>query len=45
MLEELGESYESISKDPRQGETLTPDMMALNPNGHVPILQDGDHTM
>lgn len=42
MLEETGQPYEIISKDPRQGETRTPDMLELNPNGHVPVLVDDD---
>ena len=45
MAEELGEPYELISKDPRSGETRTPDMLALNPNGHVPVIEDGDFVL
>ena len=45
MVEELGVPYELIGKNPRHGETRTADMLALNPNGHVPILQDGDYVM
>lgn len=40
MLEELGLEYEQVSISP--GETRTPEFLAVNPNGHVPVLQDGD---
>lgn len=40
MLEEVGQAYEIISKDPRTGETRSPEMLALNPNGHVPVIDD-----
>lgn len=42
MAEELGQPYELISKDPRTGETRSAEMLALNPNGHVPVVEDGD---
>jgi len=45
MLEETGQPYEIINKDPRQGETRTAEMLKLNPNGHVPVLVDGDTTI
>ena len=40
MLEEVGQAYEIISKDPRTGETRSSEMLALNPNGHVPVIDD-----
>jgi len=42
MLEELGVPYEGVPKDSRGGETRTPEFMAINPNGHVPTLVDGE---
>ena len=42
MLEELGLEYEGIPKDTQGGETRTPEFLAINPNGHVPTLVDGD---
>ncbi|HAC34936.1 MAG TPA: glutathione S-transferase family protein [Gammaproteobacteria bacterium] len=40
MLEETGQPYELISKNPQNGETRSDEMLALNPNGHVPVLDD-----
>jgi glutathione S-transferase len=45
MLEELGLEYEGIPKDTQAGETRTPEFLAINPNGHVPTLVDGDTTV
>ena len=45
MLEELGVPYEHIKTDFRGGGTRTPDYLKINPNGHVPALQDGDLTL
>ena len=42
MLEELGLPYENVELATRQGETRTPQFLAINPNGHVPTLVDGD---
>ena len=42
MLEELGLEYEGILKDTQGGETRTPEFLAINPNGHVPTLVDGE---
>lgn len=39
-LEELGLSYELKSVNVRKGEQKTPDYLALNPNGKVPVLVD-----
>jgi glutathione S-transferase len=42
MLEELGVPYQGIPKDSRGGETRTAEFLAINPNGHVPTLVDGE---
>ena len=42
MLEELGVPYEGVPKDSRGGETRTTEFLAINPNGHVPTLVDGE---
>jgi glutathione S-transferase len=41
MLEELGVPYES-EKVSFIGETRKPEFLRLNPNGHIPVLKDGD---
>jgi glutathione S-transferase len=43
--EELGLSYESIIVGGPHGGTKTPEYLALNPNGNVPTLQDGDFVL
>jgi glutathione S-transferase len=43
MLEELGLAYEQVPVE--ETETRTPAHLAVNPNGHVPVLQDGDFTL
>jgi glutathione S-transferase len=40
VLEELGVPYERIKIDYRAGGSRTPAMLALNPNGHLPVLED-----
>ncbi len=45
MLEELGVPYEHIKTDFRGGGTRTPEYLKINPNGHVPALQDGGLTL
>jgi glutathione S-transferase len=42
MLEELGLRYENVKTNFRTGETRQADYLRLNPNGHIPTLQDGD---
>ena len=42
MLEELGVPYELVKTDFANGDTRTPAFLALNPNGHVPVLVDGE---
>jgi glutathione S-transferase len=39
-LEELGIPYERVKIDYRAGGSRTPSMLALNPNGHLPVLDD-----
>ena len=42
MLEEIGQPYDHVGTSPR-GETRTPQMLKLNPNGHVPVLDDNGY--
>lgn len=41
-LEEYGTPYELVPVDWQTGETKTSEFLAINPNGHVPVFQDGD---
>ncbi|HEX2795830.1 MAG TPA: glutathione S-transferase N-terminal domain-containing protein, partial [Immundisolibacter sp.] len=41
-LEELGVPYEHVKTNQGAGESRTPEFLKINPNGHVPVLQDGD---
>jgi len=41
-LEEMGVPYEHIPVNQLAGETQTPEYLAINPNGKVPALVDGD---
>ena len=45
MLEECGLEYKAIPVDTRKGEQLAPGFTALNPNGKVPVIMDGDATV
>ncbi len=45
LLEELALEYEFTALDTQAGECRTPDFLAINPNGHVPTLVDGDTTV
>ncbi|MBI3769958.1 MAG: glutathione S-transferase family protein [Deltaproteobacteria bacterium] len=45
MLEELGLPYERVKVDFADGGTRKPDYLKINPNGHIPALQDGDVTL
>ncbi len=42
MLAELGLPYEHVETDTESGATRAPELLRLNPNGHVPVLVDGD---
>jgi GST-like protein len=42
MLEETGLPYEIVPVDTRKGEQHTPAFRAINPNGKVPAIVDGD---
>lgn len=41
-LEELGVPYEHVKTNQGAGESRTPEFLKINPNGHVPVLTDGD---
>ena len=45
MLEELGLPYENIPTHFATGDTRKPEFLAINPNGHIPALVDGDVTL
>jgi glutathione S-transferase len=40
LAKELGLDYENVGIDFATGETRTPSYMAINPNGHVPAIDD-----
>lgn len=42
LLEQLGHDYRWIEVDSSQGETRTPEFLALNPNGRVPVVELDD---
>ncbi len=41
-LEEMGLPYEVIPVDGRRGEQFKPEFLAINPNGKLPAIEDGD---
>lgn len=45
MCGELGLPFDSATPTFRDGETRTPEYLALNPAGRVPTIQDGDFSM
>src|SRR5438105_11892314 len=45
MLEETGLPYEIVPIDTRKGEQHTAAFRAINPNGKVPAIVDGDVTV
>jgi GST-like protein len=45
MLEECGLPYEPVPVDTRKGQQHTPEFLAINPNGKVPVIVDGDATV
>jgi len=42
FLEEASVAYEPIPVDTRKGQQFTPEFLAVNPNGKVPAIVDGD---
>lgn len=44
LLSQLGIPFRLVEKDILKGETRTPDYLALNPNGRIPLLQLEDGT-
>ena len=42
MLEEAGIEFEHVPVDWAAGETRAPEFLEINPNGKVPLLEDGD---
>jgi glutathione S-transferase len=44
MLEEIGQPYENV-KTHFATDTRTPEFLRINPNGHIPALQDGNLTL
>jgi glutathione S-transferase len=40
LAAELGIPLEKVARDPRKGETRSPDYLAKNPNGRVPTLEE-----
>jgi GST-like protein len=42
LLEELQTPYEAIPVDTRKGQQFAPEYLAINPNGKVPAIVDGD---
>src|SRR5436190_14533154 len=45
MLEETGLPYDPIPVDTRRGDQRKPEFRAINPNGKVPAIVDGDATV
>lgn len=45
FLEEAGLEYTPFPVDTRKGEQFRPEFLALNPNGKVPVIVDGDATV
>ena len=44
LLAHLGRTYERIEVDSLKGETRTPEFLARNPNGRIPVLELDDGT-
>ncbi|MDE3175061.1 MAG: glutathione S-transferase N-terminal domain-containing protein [Pseudomonadota bacterium] len=45
FLEEAGLAYEPIAVDTRKGDQFAPAFLAVNPNGKVPAIVDGDEVV
>ena len=41
VAQELGLDYEHVAQPYQDGATRTPAFLALNPNGHIPVVDDG----
>jgi len=39
LLSQLGKPFRLIEKDILKGETRTPEFLAINPNGRIPVLE------
>jgi len=44
-LEEIGVPYELVPIDTNKGDNAKPEFLAINPNGRIPALVDGDLTL
>ena len=44
LLAHLGQSYERVEIDILKGESRTPEFLAMNPNGRIPLLRLDDGT-
>ena len=42
LVEELGIPYEHVAVNHRLGESRKPEHLSLNPNGHIPVIKDGE---
>lgn len=40
LAKELDLEYENVPTDMGKGETRTPEFLAINPNGHIPVIDD-----
>jgi glutathione S-transferase len=40
LLKEMGMPFEHVSQSYKGGATRTPSFLSLNPNGHIPVLED-----
>ncbi len=45
FLEEAGLPFQAMPVDTRKGEQFKPEFLAINPNGKVPVIVDGDVTV
>ncbi len=45
FLEEAGVPFQPMPVDTRKGEQFKPEFLAINPNGKVPVIIDGDATV
>lgn len=40
LLEEMGIAYQHVNQDYKHGATRNAEFLALNPNGHIPVIDD-----